>query len=49
MEEKEKGTLYNSLRLAVEQRFGKRAVVTSDFAELSARILADVSIYWLTC
>lgn len=45
MKENDKGELYRALRLLVEQRFGKKVLVSSDFAELSARILADVGIY----
>jgi hypothetical protein len=45
MEKNDKGELYKVLRSLVEQRFGKKVLVSSDFAELSARILADVGIY----
>ena len=36
---------YAALRKMVEQRFGKRAVVTSDFAQLSDRIFEDTAMY----
>ena len=45
MKENEKGELYKSLRLAVEQRFGKGVVVSSDFAELSSKILETAGTY----
>lgn len=37
--------LYKSLRLSVEQRLGKTAVVTSDFKELSENILENTKGY----
>ena len=45
MKENEKGELYKSLRLAVEQRFGKEVVVSSDFVELSSKILETAGTY----
>ena len=45
MKENEKGELYKSLRLAVEQRFGKGVVVSSDFVELSSKILETAGTY----
>ena len=45
MKEIYKGELYTGLRLLVEQRFGKKVLVTSDFAELSAQILKCTGSY----
>ena len=45
MEKNDKGELYKILRSLVEQRFGKKVLVTSDFAELSASILANNGVY----
>lgn len=45
MKENDKGELYTALRLLVEQRLGKKVLVTSDFAELSAKILECTGIY----
>lgn len=45
MKENEKGELYKALRLAVEQRFGKGVVVSSDFVELSSKILETAGTY----
>ena len=45
MKENEKEDLYKALKLAVEQRFGKGVVVSSDFAELSAKILETTGTY----
>ena len=45
MKENEKGELYKALRLAVEQRFGKGVVVSSDFAALSVKILESTGAY----